>query len=129
MESLLQFTREFFKAGKEIKISLGISSYLMTCMMSVHLAAGLLATSYQFVGKPMTCFGQKGIELEPICNSQFNFMEFGHQAAKEYSLGQKELNFAFYKLTNWIFILIGKCELIFTITIIHINKMMIIIFR
>lgn len=112
MESLLQFTREFFKAGKGISISLGISSYLITCMMTVHFAAGLLATSYQFVGKPMTCFGPKGFEMEPICNSQFNFMEFGHKAAVEYSRGTKELTFAFYKLTNWIFIIIGKCNTI-----------------
>lgn len=117
MENLLQNGREHFPLrtkSKEVDITLGISTYLIMVMTAMHFTFGILAVSNQYVGSQLKCYAKEP-GVEEICLSNAHYLPVGHEAAQKYQSNQETLTFAYYKLTNWIFMIIGKSNICHTI--------------
>lgn len=110
MENTLQTGRDFFPLhtkSKEPSITLGMSTYLIMIMAAVHITFGMLCVSENYVGNQLTCFSDDD-QATKICKSKFHYLPVGHDYAVKYSKKEIKQSFAFYKLTNWIFMIIGK---------------------
>lgn len=108
MDKVFALARNFFpqkQNSKEAQITLGMSTYLIAIMASLHITFGMLSVSYQYVGDPLQCYGKQNSIFEEICNSKFKYFEVGAHNLKN---DNKEMKIAYYKLTNWIFMLTGK---------------------
>jgi len=102
IESILTRGRELFPNNKknEGSITLGFSRYLIITMAVMHLTFGTLLTTNHFIGKPLSCIGEIPGK-EEYCGSESHVHPVGPGR-------QAERRYAYFRLTHWILLAIGK---------------------
>jgi len=111
---VIEQSRGFFLKPKEPKLSLGVSNYLLTVVLSIHIAFGTLLISEHYLGTSLQCYKHDSEpQITDICKSQFHYLPIGAETAAKYKKEELPLTFAYFKLTNWIFLCFGKIQLLF----------------
>lgn len=110
MENVITTGQRLFANKKDALlpcITLGCSAYLVALMTCMHLSFGVLITSSQYVGSPLTCQGLADEKIQQHCASELHYLPIGSHVTED------DRRYAFFKMTHWIFTLIGK-QILFT---------------
>lgn len=103
MHNVLSQARAFYanpKLAREPCVTLGMSSLLVMTLACLNITFGIMLTSREYVGSPLTCKNQA---LESHCASQGNYLPIGPDQDPS-----TDMRMAFYKYTPYIFINMGK---------------------
>lgn len=103
MENVLKQARGFFVNKKQVQepcVTLGMSTILLMTLACMNITSGLMLTSKEYVGSPITC---KGNELEPFCAAESHYYPIGTTIDHH-----ERRSFAFFKYTPFVFLIIGK---------------------
>ena len=114
METLIRSARDEFprkKINNEASINMGCSNYLLVLMATLHITLAGVLVSQQYVGEPLTCYTsdhRRDTNIEQACAARLYYLPVGTQIAAKYQNNEVELSYAFYRITHWILLAIGK---------------------
>ena len=121
METLLRSARDEFprkKYNSEPNITLGCSNYLNVIMATLHITFGVFLMSQQYVGQHLQCYtthqGHIG-NVEQTCSARLYHFAVEPNLAEKFKNDEVEPTYAFYRISQWIFLTIGKLFFFLTV--------------
>lgn len=98
IDTTIRYAREVYpKQRNQAVIRIGMSHHLIMVLACVHFSFGVLLSCKEFVGQPLTCYQYANIEQ--ACLADFHYYIYK---------GDSIQRFAFFKITTFIFVVMGK---------------------